>query len=259
MVGMQRRVRFVGQIRPQVGAWFFDGPITARRENEFIQIIVQQSIFVVRVDTDGPEEIDSEWIEGVWRRCLAIVRSALDTLGFHRGASLEVERLTGMVDDKSVVFSRPIQPRFQLGEGDVVEGDVITPYFTEAVTNPAFRHALGDVRQAQQLDDDAAFYCYRAIEGLRQSFVLPGESETSDKAKSWERLRSALNVSEDRIREVAEASKSRRHGGDDLSEQSKRVEFVVFTKDLIARYVQQLPQPEAAPVQDADKANTDPA
>ncbi len=245
LVRVEHRVIFIGQVRPQAGNWYFDEPIVAARDDEKIQIIIQESVFNVRIDTQGPANVDDEWLERVWLRCLAIVRAALDTLGFHQGASLEVERLTAMIDDRMAVFFKSSQPRFRLGDSDRVEGEVVAPFFTEAVNNPAFRHALADVRLAQSLDDDAAFNCYRAIEGLRQSFVLPGESVKSDKAKSWGRLRSALSVTEEQIGAIADAAQARRHGGDDTSEIATRLEHVQLTRELIVRFVNQLPKVNA--------------
>lgn len=241
--GMEHRVIFIGQVRPQTGNWYFDGPIVAAREDEKIQMMVQESVFTVRVDTHSPKADDDDaWLDRVWLRCLVVVRAALDSLGFHRGATLEIERLTAMVDDEAVVFFQSSQGRFQIGDGERVEADQIDPYFQEAMTNPSFRHALADVRQAQSLDDDSAFYCYRAIESLRQAFVLPEESEKKDKAKSWERLRAALEVTERQIGAVAEAARARRHGGDDTTEYEQRLDHVHLTRELIVRYVNQLPE-----------------
>jgi hypothetical protein len=254
---MRHRVVFIGQVLPQAGGWFFDAPIWAERDDEKIQVVVQESVFQVRTDTEGPDTVDNEWIEQTWLQCLVILRASLDTLGFHRGASLEIERLTASVDDKTVVFFRPSQPRFEVGDGPRVEADVMNPFFTEAVRNPPFRHALADVRQAQRLDDDAAFNCYRAIESLRQAFVLPEESEKTDKAKSWDRLRSALGVTTEQIGEIAVAAKARRHGGDDATEVAKRLEYVQVTRAMILRYVEQLPevQPEAVPSVETGEVN----
>lgn len=143
---VQRRVVFIGNVRPQTGNWYFEEPVLAESDGERIQVIVQQSLFNVRIDTDGPDElVDEDWLERVWLQCLAVLRAALDTLGFHRGASLELERLTAMVDDKAVLFFRDSQPRFQTGEGERVEGEVMGPFFAEAMNNPSFRHALADV------------------------------------------------------------------------------------------------------------------
>lgn len=217
------------------------------REDEKIQIIVRESVFNVRIDTEGPEHFEASdgWLESVWLRCVAATRAALDTLGFHLGAILEIQVLTAMVDDVGVVFFGSSQPRFQISDDLRVEGTSLRPYFSEAMRNPPFRHALADVRQAQRLDDDAAFYCYRAIEGLRQLFVRAGESETNDKAKSWERLRVALNVTVEEIGNIAEAAKARRHGGNDASEADARLKFVLLTRELVRRYVNQLPEPHA--------------
>ncbi|WP_078292866.1 hypothetical protein [Mycobacterium sp. D16R24] len=238
---MQHRVTFVGQVLPQSGGWFFDAPMWSKVDDETIQVVVQESVFQVRIDTEGPEYVDNEWIERTWLRCLVVLRASLDTLGFHRGASLEIERLTASLDDKGAIFFQPSQPRFVVGDGLRVESEVTTPFFTEALRNPPFRHALADVRQAQRLDDDAAFHCYRAIESLRQTFVLPKDSEKTDKAKSWDRLRSALGVTKEQVGEIAVAAQARRHGGGDATEIAKRLEYVQLTRKMILRYVDQLP------------------
>jgi hypothetical protein len=249
---MEHRITFIGEVSPKSGNWYFDEPVWAARDDEKIQIIMRESVFQVRVDTEGPDEIDDDWLDRVWLRCLAPIRASLDILGFHLGAMLEIERLTALVDDKTVIFFGSSQPRFRISDSERVEGDVLGAFFHEAMTNPPFRHALADVRQAQRLDDDAAFYCYRAIEGLRQLFVHSGETQKRDKAKSWERLRSALDVTEQEIGAIADAAKARRHGGDDTTAIAKRLEHVQLTKDLVVRYANQVPRVAANTVPDVE-------
>ena len=249
---MEHRITFIGEVRPKAGNWYFDEPVLAARDDEKIQILMRDSVFLVRVDTEGPDDIDDDWIDRVWLRCLAPIRASLDILGFHIGAMLEIERHTALVDERAALFFGHYQPRFRISDGERVEADVMGVFFHEAITNPPFRHALADVRQAQRLDDDAAFHCYRAIEGLRQLFVHEGESEKKDKAKSWERLRSALNVTEQEIGAIADAAKERRHGGDDKTAVAKRLEHVLLTRDLIVRYANQIPRVAANIVPDVE-------
>lgn len=256
VIVMQHRIIFVGEVSPRAGDWYFDGPVYAARDDERIQMILQNSVFQVRVDTDGPEELDDDWFDRVWLRCLAPVRASLDIMGFHIGATLQVERLTALVNDGVALFPAHTQPRFRLNDNLRVDGDVMNAYFYAAMTNPPFRHALADVRQAQRLDDDAAFYSYRAIEGLRQLFVHEDESDKKDKAKSWERLRSALNVTEAEIGAVADAAKARRHGGDDETAFAERVKHVHLARNLIVRYAEQMPKVPANAVPDVESGGS---
>jgi hypothetical protein len=60
------------------------------------------------------------------------------------------------------------------------------------------------------------FYCYRAIESMRQQ-CLEGDEEK-------------------------EAAKSRRHGGAESVSYAERIEHVKWTRDLLLRFVEALPQ-----------------
>jgi hypothetical protein len=233
---------FIGIVHPQAGAWYFDEPIVARRDDETITMIVRGSAFQVRVLTPAVgTEIDETWVDQTWLRASATVHGALDALGFHLGAALDIQMVSGTVNDRGFIFPTLLRPYFGTVAGSRVDGAELQKYVPHAIDNANLRYALGDVRQALQLDDDSAFYCYRAIESLRQHFVEGDEEDRAVRVESWRGLRDALGVTEADIRAIGDAAKSRRHGGKDQLELAKRVEFLTTTRQMIARFVDLLP------------------
>jgi hypothetical protein len=230
--------RFSGLVHPTGCAWHFDDTVTVQRDDEDIWIGVWDSTFTVRVSSPEGAAVDFEWIEQLWQRTSAVVRAALDSLGFLLGASLEIELLSGTVDHPPN-FTNYYPGGFRSLSGTIrgaVDSQQITPYVTHAMGSADFRHALADVRAAQKLDDDTAFYAYRVIESLRQTYVETGDSGTKE---SWERLRNKLGLTRADLQDLQEAATARRHGENMAVEQAKKLEFVNLARDLVTRFVTQ--------------------
>lgn len=240
---------FIGIVHPQAGAWYIDEPVLAHRDDETITLLVRDSAFQVRVSTPATDEkVDQAWIDQAWLRASATVRGVLDALGYHLGAAIDIQMVSGTVDNRGFVFPTVMRPVFGTVQVPRVDGSVLQKYVKHSIDNANLRHALGDVRQALQLDDDSAFYCYRAIESLRQHYVDGDEEVGAVRAESWRRLRDALAVSREQIQAIGEAAKARRHGGADRSNPSDRVEFLTTTRQMIGRFVDQLPSPETGDI-----------
>lgn len=75
-----------------------------------------------------------------------------------------------------------------------------------------FSRALTDLKSALSNRDDAAFYCFRALESLRNHFNFVNEL-TPNKDKEWVQFREFLNITrEDIISKVKVHSDAMRHG-----------------------------------------------
>ncbi len=98
------------------------------------------------------------------------------------------------------------------------------------------QRCLADLREAIRSPKDTAFFCYRAIEALRQYFVIE-EKITGDKADSWERLRSALGVERDIIDYIKGFSDPLRHGADKSISDAERADIFKKTQFIINRFV----------------------
>jgi hypothetical protein len=87
------------------------------------------------------------------------------------------------------------------------------------------QRAFADLREAIRSPKDTGFFCYRAIESLRQFFVV--ELNAPDK-QSWEVLRTALQIDRPTIDYVKTFADSARHGAGAAISDGERAE--VFKK-----------------------------
>ncbi len=136
---------------------------------------------------------------------------------------------------------------------DEVTGDLLGPYLGHSVTNANVRHALADIRMAMGFTEDCFFYCYRAIESMRQQyFDDPGAfDDGADRRQSWVRLREALDVDESTLRALHVKANTRRHGRNVSSQFEERREAVRMTRELLRKFILTLPPPPPMPTFDA--------
>ncbi|MGV9864550.1 hypothetical protein [Rhodococcus koreensis] len=244
-------VRFSGVVHPQAGGWYLDGPVTLHRFDARIDIHLHASRFSMELEIAGDDDIFagdvSLWGNEVWYDAEATLRAVLDSLGFARGASLDIELVSGSVDDRGLIFPMMSMAEFAAVDGDHVESGDFGRYAGSALDNVHVRHALADMRMALSFSDDAAFYCYRAIESLRQHFVDGREDDDVVRRESWPRLRAALGVGEDELRLLAAHAKSRRHGGARALSHRERLEVVKRTRVLVDQFIRTLPAIEFPP------------
>ena len=231
----------MGRIHPEAGDWYFDQPLVVMRGDEEFQIAVAHSTFSIRVTSPSDEDVDGDWFRQLWSRASAALRGALDALGFYRGAALEVEFVGATYDNTGAIFEEPVCPLFAYIQDSRVEAEILTPLVWHAFDNAHLRHALGDVRQALALDGDAGFYCYRAIESLRQHYLVGDEDDGAARKASWESLRDDLRVSKAEIDVIRESAKSRRHGGAQAVSYPETLDNVKWTRDLVMRFIERLP------------------
>lgn len=231
-------VTFIGVVVPENHGWHYENPMTIRLPgDETTVIVIKGSIVNVRVLSPGDADSD-DWLERLSYRTSSLVRASIDVMGFHLGASLDLKMLTGTLDNETTLFPA-VAHQMLVGtvDGPYVSGELTAPYFGQAVADANFRHALADMRQATRLDDDSAFYSYRAIEDLRQSYV---EDEDSGRSASWVRLRNELGLTREELRELQDAATARRHGDTqvlDPADTSTKVKFVDLARRLVIRYV----------------------
>ncbi|MDX1880086.1 hypothetical protein SBE55_19985 [Mycolicibacterium sp. 141076] len=233
-------VTFIGTVSPEQGCWWIENTFTLAHGLDTVQISVQNSAFNVHVTTpDGPP--DAIWADRVWRRTEVIVRSALDSLGFHRGASLDIKLVSGIVDNGAGrVYLAIHRPAFVTpSEDDQTPADVLGPFVVTASRHPSVRLALADIREAMRLTEDCAFYCFRAIESMRQHFLPDGEDDRAAREESWGKLRDVLDVDRAPIDEIRLAANARRHGGTAENFDAEQAgKYVLTTRGWMARFVE---------------------
>lgn len=101
------------------------------------------------------------------------------------------------------------------------------------------RSSLRDYYLAMDSPLDTGFYCYRAIESLRQNFQTEGMSS----GDAWPVLRDRLGIDKSDIMTVKELADDRRHGDIIDVPGQDREEILNLTWDMIMKYVDYLDRP----------------
>jgi len=246
-----QEVHFIGTISPEAGRWWLEVPAPIQHGDEQIEIDVVHSSLNVRVKSADDTPPDAAWLDRLWRRTETVVRAALDSLGFHRGAVLDIRFISGSVAGGGRIYPLLNVPAFATPQdedaGEVIAADLLMPYVNTASTNPLVRHALADHREARRLNEDSAFYCFRAIESLRQHFLADGvEDVGAARKRSWDQLREVLGVEREPIDEIRLVGNERRHGGAAAGfDIDQYAQYVMTTKGWIDTFVQYLNSPPA--------------
>lgn len=103
------------------------------------------------------------------------------------------------------------------------------------------RSSLADFKMAMDAPHETGFYCFRAIESIRQKFY----NEDRSKKESWQVMRETLGIEEEDIRFVQQFADSRRHGEIvDVPGQSRK-EILYLTWDMIWKFINHLDDPES--------------
>jgi hypothetical protein len=94
------------------------------------------------------------------------------------------------------------------------------------------RRCLTDLSAALRRLDDTAFYCFRALESLRQSF---GEGRTE--REQWEAMAHATGSSKDAMEPLRRHAFPARHGPPKPLTGEERGELYTFTWRIVERYI----------------------
>ena len=162
-------------------------------------------------------------------------RVILDVAGFHTGAGFDVD-ITMCVDahgPSKEVFGRAIPTLSKLAEEAGLTVDDIFSVLFSHERGHFLRQALADLREATKSPIDTGFFCYRALEALRNASACqtsPGDKE------AWETFRNAYSIEESKIRAVKSFADKVRHGHgitDGSMTDSARGEILVTTWKIV--------------------------
>jgi hypothetical protein len=94
------------------------------------------------------------------------------------------------------------------------------------------RRCLSDLTASLKRLDDTAFYCYRALESLRQSFGT-GLSD----GEQWKAMAQALGSSKEDMEPLQRAAFPARHGAAKLLTDDERGKLYTYTWDIVEKYI----------------------
>jgi hypothetical protein len=96
--------------------------------------------------------------------------------------------------------------------------------------------ALSDLSSAMRYREDSAFYCYRAIESLKQHYCAVNAVAGNDEQK-WIAFREANDFSKEQIVWFALLARDSRHGSLSLVDAEKYEELLTKTWDVVDKYL----------------------
>lgn len=162
-----------------------------------------------------------------------LVRTVVDAYGYLSGRGYDVE-ITSVVDPdgKHTVFGVGI-PELEEAQN---ERPLHFPELLKVMGRSQHLHrALGDLREAIRSPWDTGFFCYRAVECIRQSFVE--KEDGNDKDPSWEGLRNALRIDRSWLEKYTrESADAQRHGSTRYMSEEDRVLAMKHAWKVIDRF-----------------------
>lgn len=137
-----------------------------------------------------------------------IVSSLVDAYGYLSGRGYDIE-ITSVVDPSGM------QTVFGVGVAELEETQSERPLsFQDLIEvmnkSPDLHRALRDLREAIRSPLDTGFFCYRAVECVRQSFKQEKDDDKDE--LSWRRLRDTLRVDRSWIEGLKKFADPQRHG-----------------------------------------------
>lgn len=99
---------------------------------------------------------------------------------------------------------------------------------------------FNDLIMAMKSPDDTGFYCYRAIESLRQHCILKFSLPPGNKSEQWQKLRELAGCDEPTIRDIKSAADPVRHGNVLPITSPYRESLFMKTWDVVDGYLQNI-------------------
>ena len=139
-------------------------------------------------------------------------RTILDAVGYHRGYGYDLEIVQMIRPDSSEkqVFGIDVPAVAKsCDEAGITLHHIMVAL--GASDGAYLRHALSDLREAIKSPKDTGFFCYRAVESLKNC-VAARNGGSPDKAAEWEMFRSAYAIDKDQILDIKAFADPVRHG-----------------------------------------------
>lgn len=164
------------------------------------------------------------------------IRVALDALGYTLGCGydLEIIQMIDSLGNHPVVFGVGISKLEKSASEAGLKFENILDVFKDS-KGGYLQRCLADLREAIRAPKDTGFFCYRAIESLRQYFIH--ETGARDEKVSWEELRSELGIHRTEIERVKTLADPVRHGYTVAITADQRDEITMLTWKIVNQFI----------------------
>ena len=187
--------------------------------------------------------VDSDWDWDIFdlRNVVKnIVGNELAMLGYLKGHAYEFEMTRVLSRGRGIDYVFGIDLPFLSG---VSESDDLTGAMSdlrEKGSGPAgvfLLRCFRDLVSAMKEADDTAFYCYRAIESLRNHCATTSGLMDAEWSAQWDRFRGIAGCEESTLRNIKDAADPVRHGHPTALDGPSRQCLLVNTWGVVRGYV----------------------
>lgn len=171
---------------------------------------------------------------------LNILQSNLAMVGYLRGFAYDcaITRVVNPSEQVDYVFGIDIPCLANRVRQEELPAKLATLRQKSEGPNGVFMHrCLSDLVSAMRYADDTGFYCYRAIESLRNHCAAAHGLADADKSVQWRKFREVSGCSEPTLRKIKRAADPLRHGNVDNTARIDRAKLFADTWDVVDKYI----------------------
>lgn len=231
---------FTGLVLPQRAALSLAFPIQVDFKDGRPSCLLKVSIVLNQVWVS----VDSSNVAWKLHDLRNMVRDVLQThlsmVGYIEGHAyeLEITRVVNQTTGDDYVFGIDIPCLTSLKEGRDTTSEVQKLWSCCTGDNGIFIHrCLNDLMLAMKNAEDTGFYCYRAIEALRNHAAAEAEILEGKDSEKWENFRSKAGVERDTIMAVKAAADPARHGTPISLSEEEREKILRSTWLVVRQYI----------------------
>jgi len=236
---MRDTYAFFGRIHPERAAVRMEDAVRLQHRGLYDEIDMELFIHGshVLVDVDAPEEVDN--LATLRNAVQSSVSSVTDPLAFILGQHVDVEVFACITPSG---YKRVFGVKHDYISDKIDQEKEIRNWFSKIMNayqtgaSPFIQRCFTDFRLAMNHPEDTGFYCYRAVESLRQFFK---DGSNSDDDESWEELRGAISFDRDTIEEDIKAYADPRRHGEPFSITGEERQLVLETTwEIIREFIE---------------------
>ncbi len=172
-----------------------------------------------------------------------VIQTNLSLLGFYSGVfyDVKIDRIYNgdlSVDYVYGVANKDIHDYW----GEINESEMINKFRPKTVGSAGvlLNRAFNDLMNALRSADDAAFFCYRAIESLRNHNSLMKSVNSKKDIHQWESFKATSGCTREEIDEVKKFADDLRHGTPVAITADEVKNVLVTTWEIVRKYLDKL-------------------